>query len=353
MGKHRAAVTRLRRSVLAQSLTVFVLPAIIAGIASIAVGLLVNASADTLLLVAVVIFAVTAVTLVPIVVAPAQILSDFLRIASIDAGLLSGIAWHPDLTLSRVEIPDTFREGQTGQTIRVDLLYKPLLSSQRGPIDGSVLLVFDPPLLEVASSSFELSPQDQIVHLSFPVPESPFNAGVLAAHFDWDDVRRPNIKCDIKLRITSRWDLRLFDDPSDREVCIDVGSTQAEPIGIAEWTRRLIANQYLCVIPNDQNFNPVVPSLSDRFLGTNLAIDSHRWMQALDEKDLNAELLLTVAARMLSTELQTLQPAEFVSEQSAEAGAGDNLAAHLSKDINPTSLIERLRDSCIKCTDAR
>jgi hypothetical protein len=350
MANYHAGLTRLRRSALAQSLTVVALPAAIAGIASIAVGLLVTTSADTLLLIAVVIFALTAVVLVPIVVAPAQILSEFLRIASIDAGLLSGIEWHPDLTLSRVDIPDVVHEGRTGQLIHISLRYKPLMSSQRGPIDGLLMLECDPPLFDIAPQPFELSAKRQDAQFEFEVPDSPFSSGVLAQTFDWEETESRSAECTIRLRVSSRWDLRLFDDPSDREVCMDVGLTRVEPIGIVDWAARMIANHYLCIIPNDQNFNPVIPAFGDRLLGTNLALDSRRWLSALKDGDGNAELLLKVAARMLSQKMASIRPVVYVDEVDLGSGAdlksfGDNLM----RDINPAELVKKLQEECDKC----
>ncbi|HEX8771323.1 MAG TPA: hypothetical protein VF711_11205, partial [Acidimicrobiales bacterium] len=128
-------------------MTLPILGAILAGIAAIAVGALTAASGDVILLISVIVLALTQIVLVPVLLSPAATLADFLRVASLDARLLAGINWHPELTLTLVEIPDVLYEGRSGQRIRVCLQYKALAIEHRGDIDGEVELIFDPPVI--------------------------------------------------------------------------------------------------------------------------------------------------------------------------------------------------------------
>jgi hypothetical protein len=330
------------RNPVAQSFIV-ALVGVVAGLASIAVGLLSSQPGDRILLLAVIVFAVTAVVMVPIVVAPAQALGDFLRIASIDARLLGGIDWHPDIGLSGVKVPDRIFEGRSDQEVLVRLLYKPIVSAHRGSVRGTLRLKFDPPLVEFDDIPFELSEDIPVREFRFDVPFGAFNTGpLLGRPYHHDQKNR--VPCSVLLTVSSPWDLRLFEHPRDRAVTLNVGSTEAQSLDAQDWTRRMIDNGFLGALPNDGVFNPVIPARFDCETGTNLAIATGLWQSAVADGDFNAHFLAVVGARLAAAQLRRLEPFEFVPVDDApDARQYGSPGSALYCAINPPDFITYLQ----------
>lgn len=273
--------------------------------------------------------------LVLLVIAPAllmtlDVVSDFVRLSSVDAALLGGLEWHPDLSVVGIEMPPIVTEGDPFQRVAITLEYKPLVTSYRGTLRGEARLVASPAVVSFARDepdvpaddfSFELSPDAPRQTITFCVEREPAALACLAGAETQRALASDGaVSSRLQLDITSDWDLRTVPGtPVSRTANLRLGLLHLHLLARAEWVDRMIRAGFITVLPNGLAFNPVITSDRAYGIGTNVVIAGRRWNDALARNEPEARLLLQVAARLLALQVVSEPDPDILEYREDEA----------------------------------
>jgi hypothetical protein len=317
-----------------------------------------NPSISTLVVVTVIaVLALGLVGLLPPTISLLYLVDDILMLLRIDIGQLSSDPqWHPDLTISHLQLPGVVEEAGEGYDVRVGLQYKELLAQSSHIVTGTAELTLDPPLLRIKAQPFTLSSSrvspGPLAHLNFQLPADPFDARQLYHSFDFKALESHTVECNLRLTIRPDWPIRISPE-AKRAITIDLGVIHLRPIGIKSWFSRMVQNEYITLLPNNLTFNPVVIAPNHADTGTNIVIASKRWLDEFVSVDREAALLLQVASRMLAEGLALLpEPSRYVNltNESAlldEACGPEESPSNLFKMLNVEDLISPLRNEAV------
>ncbi|MDQ6946905.1 MAG: hypothetical protein M3256_11705 [Actinomycetota bacterium] len=272
--------------------------------------------------------------LVFVVVGPAllstlSVIEDFMRLSRVDTALLGGgITWHPDLSITGIQLPARLIEGDRYQRIVVRMQYKPLVTTYRGAISGFAELRMDPPLLPFVKFPFILKPDCPESKMVFELDSTPFRSAALGQLLA--EQRLPatgEILCRLSLDIETPWELRTVPGNADkRRVTLELGTVKALMFNAERWAVRMANDGYLTILPNGLGFNPVLTSLSSPDVATNVVIASRRWYKERAQHE--AAFLLEIAARLLALQIVTEPDPEIVHpDDDEEAPAQDTAEA--------------------------
>lgn len=285
--------------------------------------------------------------LVGLLIAPALlstlvVIEDFMRLSRVDTALLGGISWHPDLSITGLQLPSTIKEGDQNQRLVVTIQYKPLVTLYQGAISGTATLKLEPLLLEPIDMPFRLIPDEEESRIVFKLEPGPFRAEAIGQLIEEQQLPSSGqISCRLTLEIESPWELRTVRGaPNKRKVTLHLGSIKAELFNTGKWADRMARDGYLTVLPNGLAFNPVLTSSRSPDVATNVVIASRHWHQKYLEGETEAKFLLLIAARLLALQIATEPDPEIhnaIPNQSDPAADDLNLKTNVSPDDTPPS----------------
>lgn len=254
-------------------------------------------------------FCLLLLVLSPTLMSTLAVIEDFMRLSRVDTALLGGLTWHPDISISGLDLPVVLTEGDQNQTVAVTLQYKPLVTSYRGSLAGIAELWSEPPLLDFPAEEFLLSPDEPEQRVEFGLNSKAFGNAALGEMLKRSRGTIPEdgrLTCELGLRIETPWEVRtVHGTPERRKVELSLGTIGVQLIDARRWVERMASDRYLTVLPNDLAFNPVLTTSDAPGLGTNVVVATQSWHAAIQRNEPEAQFLLLVAARLLALQVAT------------------------------------------------